>query len=71
MKLAGIVLIVLGLIAFCYQYIPVTETKQDAKIGPINISHQETHDLPIPPIIGGVLIVAGIVALVAGGRSNS
>jgi hypothetical protein len=71
MKLAGIILIVLGLIAFCYQYIPITETKQDAKIGPVNISHQETHDLPIPPIVGGVLVVAGIGALVLGGRSNS
>jgi hypothetical protein len=71
MKLAGIILIVLGLIAFCYQNIPITETKQDAKIGPVNISHQETHDLPIPPIVGGVLVVAGIGALVLGGRSNS
>jgi UDP-N-acetylmuramyl pentapeptide phosphotransferase/UDP-N-acetylglucosamine-1-phosphate transferase len=70
MKLAGIVLIVLGLVAFCYQYIPITETKQDAQLGPINISHQETHDVPIPPIIGGVCVVAGIVILVAGSRGK-
>jgi UDP-N-acetylmuramyl pentapeptide phosphotransferase/UDP-N-acetylglucosamine-1-phosphate transferase len=71
MKLAGIILIVIGLIAVCYQYIPITETKQDAQIGSLNISHQETHNVPIPPIVGGICIVAGVVALVAGGRTNS
>jgi UDP-N-acetylmuramyl pentapeptide phosphotransferase/UDP-N-acetylglucosamine-1-phosphate transferase len=71
MKLAGIVLIVIGIIAFCYQYIPITETKQDAQLGTINISHQETHNVPIPPILGGVCVVAGIVLLVAGGRGST
>jgi UDP-N-acetylmuramyl pentapeptide phosphotransferase/UDP-N-acetylglucosamine-1-phosphate transferase len=70
MKIAGIILIVVGIIALVYKYIPITETKQDAQLGPINISHQETHDVPVPAIIGGVCIVAGVVALVAGGRSN-
>jgi UDP-N-acetylmuramyl pentapeptide phosphotransferase/UDP-N-acetylglucosamine-1-phosphate transferase len=71
MKLAGIILIVLGIVAFCYQYVPITETKHDAQLGPINISHQETHDVPIPPIIGGVLVVAGVAALVLGARNKS
>ena len=68
MKIAGIVLIIIGVIALCYQYIPVTETKQDAQIGPLNIQHQETHNIPVPPIIGGVCIVGGVLALVMGGR---
>jgi uncharacterized membrane protein HdeD (DUF308 family) len=71
MKLAGIILIVIGLVAVCYQYIPITETKQDAQIGSLSISHQEQHNIPIPPIIGGICIVAGVVALVAGGRTSS
>jgi hypothetical protein len=70
MKLAGIILIVIGILALVYQFIPITETKQDAKIGPIEIQHQETHDIPVPPIIGAVCIVAGVAALVAGGRSK-
>jgi hypothetical protein len=70
MKLAGIILIVIGIIALVYKYIPITETKQDAQLGPINISHQETHDVPIPAIIGGVCIVGGVAALALGGRSN-
>ena len=55
MKLAGIVLIVLGILALIYQFIPVTETKQDAKLGPISIQHQETHYYPVT-IVGVVLL---------------
>jgi len=70
MKLAGIILIVLGILALVYQGFSYTQTKQDAKIGPLEIQHQETHDVPISPIIGAVCIVAGVVVLVAGGRTK-
>jgi len=70
MKLAGIILIVLGLLALVYQGFSYTQTKQDAKIGPIEIQHQETHDVPIPPIVGAVCIVAGVAALVADRRGK-
>jgi hypothetical protein len=69
MKLVGILLIVLGILALVYQYIPITETKQDAKIGSLEINHQETHEYPVQ-IVGGVLVVAGVAALALGGRSK-
>lgn len=67
MKLAGIVLIVLGVLACIYQYIPITQTKQDAKIGPLSIQHQETNYYPVT-IAGAVMIVAGAGCLVMGAR---
>jgi hypothetical protein len=67
MKLAGIILIVLGVIALCYQYIPVTETKQDLKIGDLSVQHQETHYYPVA-IAGGVAVVAGLGCIFAGTR---
>ena len=70
MKIAGIVLIVVGILALVYQEFSYTQTKQDAKIGSLEIQHQETHDVPIPPIVGGLCIVAGVVVLVAGGRTK-
>ena len=66
MKLAGIILVAIGILALVYQGFSYTETKQDAKIGPLEINHQETHDVPVPPIIGGVCIVAGVAALCRG-----
>jgi len=70
MKIAGIILIVLGILAMVYQGFSYTQTKQDAKIGSLEIQHQETHDVPISPIVGAVCIVAGVVILVAGGRGK-
>lgn len=67
MKLAGIVLIVLGILACIYQYIPVTQTHQDAKIGPLSIQHQETNYYPVT-IAGVVCIVAGVGCMFAGAR---
>ena len=62
MKLAGIVLIILGALACIYQFVPVTETHQDAKIGSLSIQHQETHYYPVT-IAGVVCIIAGIACV--------
>ncbi len=70
-KMAGIVLIVLGALALVYHEFTYTETKQDAQIGSLKIQHNETETVPLPPIIGGVFIAAGVAALFIGSRRNS
>jgi len=70
-KMAGIVLIVLGILALVYQGFTYTETKHDAQIGSLSIQHNETETVPLPPIVGGVFIVAGVAALFIGNRRNS
>ncbi len=71
MKIAGIALIVLGALALIYQGFTYTETKQDAQIGSLKIQHNETETFPLPPIVGGVFIAAGVAALFMGNRRNS
>jgi hypothetical protein len=71
MKIAGIVFIVIGILALIYGGFTYTQTKQDAKIGSLEINHQETHDVPVPPIVGGVFIVAGVAALAIGAKTKS
>jgi hypothetical protein len=66
-KIAGIVLIVLGVLALVYQGFSYKETKQDAQIGSLTIQHKETETIPLPPILGGVFIAAGVAALFIGG----
>jgi len=68
MKAFGIILIIVGVLCLVYQGFSYTQTKQDAKIGPINIQHDETHHVWIPPVIGGVCIVGGVAALALGAR---
>ena len=67
-KIIAIILIAIGICAFAYQGITVTTRKKDVDMGPVQISHQEKHNIPIPPIVGGVTLVAGIVLLVGVGR---
>ena len=67
MKLVlAITLIVVGMIGLAYGGISFTHQKKDVDLGPIQISH-ETHDtLPLPPIVGGVCLVAGVALLILG-----
>jgi uncharacterized membrane protein YidH (DUF202 family) len=70
MKLAGIILIIIGVLALVYQGFTYTQTEKDAQLGPITIQHQETHSVPLPPIVGAVCIVGGVVALGLGARNK-
>jgi hypothetical protein len=71
MKILGIVLIVLGIISFAYQGISFTKKEKIIDIGPIEATKEEKKTIPLPPILGGLLVVGGIVVLVAGSRKSS
>ena len=68
MKIAGIILIVIGVLALIYQGFTYTKTEKDVQLGPLQIQHDETHTVPIPPVVGGICIVGGVLALLVGGR---
>lgn len=68
MKIAGIVLIIVGALALAYQGFSYTTTEKDAEIGPLKIQHEETKHVPLPPIVGGICLAAGIGILVFGSR---
>ena len=70
MKLAGIILIVTGILALVYQGFTYTKTEKDVQLGPIQIQHDETHTVPLPPIVGAVCIVGGVLALGLSARSR-
>jgi hypothetical protein len=63
-------LIIIGVLALVYQGITYKQTEKDAQLGPVQIQHQETHTIPLPPIVGGVCIVGGVLALAFGARGN-
>ncbi|MHB8882815.1 MAG: DUF3185 domain-containing protein [Thermodesulfovibrionales bacterium] len=69
-SMIGIILIVVGLIAFAYQGITYTTREKVVDLGPIQISADKTRTFPLPPIVGGIALVGGIVLLVMGGRKN-
>ena len=67
--LAGIVLIVLGILSFAYQGISVTTQKKVVDVGPIHATKDEKHTLPLPPVLGGILLIGGVALLLTGQRS--
>jgi uncharacterized membrane protein YidH (DUF202 family) len=70
MKAAGILLIVLGVIALIYGGVTYTTHKKVIDLGPIQAEKKETHDIPLPPILGVVAIVGGGAMLLIGGKSR-
>ncbi len=68
--LIGIVLIVVGIIALAYQGITYTTREKVVDIGPIQMTADKTKTIPLPPIVGGIALVGGIVLLVAGGKKD-
>lgn len=70
MKLAGIVLIVLGALALAYQGIRYTTQEKLIDLGPLKVTSTEKKTIPLPPIVGGVAIVAGIAMVFADKRKR-
>ena len=63
MKLVGIVLIVLGVLALVYQGIQYTSKEKILDLGSIKLSADTKKTIPLPPIVGGVALVAGITLI--------
>ncbi len=64
MRLVAIVLIVLGIVGLAYGGISWTRRETVLDAGPIELSTEKRETLPLPPIVGGVCLVAGIALLV-------
>jgi hypothetical protein len=63
MKTAGIILIILGVLALAYQGIRYTTREKLIEIGPLNVTTTERKTIPLPPIVGGAAVVAGIALI--------
>ncbi len=70
MKLAGIILIVLGVLALAYQGIRYTTQEKLVDIGSLHVTTTEKKNIPLPPIVGAVAIVAGIAMVLADRRKK-
>ena len=68
MRIVGIILIVVGVLALIFQGITYTRDRQEVDIGPIEATVEEERTIPIPPVVGGLLLVAGVALVWVGGR---
>lgn len=68
--LLGIILIVVGIVAFAYQGITYTTREKVVDLGPLHVTAEKTKTLPLPPIVGGAALLGGIVLLVVGNKKG-
>ena len=69
-KIAGIALIVAGVLGLLYGSFSYTKDTHQAKIGPIELSVKETKTINVPVWAGVAGIVIGGALLVFGGRKG-
>jgi len=68
--IVAILLIALGVAAFGYQGITYTTREKVVDIGPLQMTAEKTRTFPLPPIVGVLALVGGIVLLVVTRNRN-
>jgi hypothetical protein len=71
MKAVGVVLIVLGVVGLAYGGFTWTTKEKVVDIGPVEVTQNKTRSLPLPPIAGGICLVAGVILLIGTGKRSS
>jgi uncharacterized membrane protein YidH (DUF202 family) len=69
-KLLGIVLIVLGILALVYGGFTYTREEHEARLGPLELSVEEKERVNIPVWAGVGAIVVGAGLLLVGGKKG-
>ena len=67
-SIVGILLVIVGVIGLAYGGITYTHREKVVDIGPIQATAEKHDRIPLPPIVGGLSLAAGVVLLVAGAK---
>ena len=60
----AVLLIALGIVAFTYQGITFKTREKAVDIGSLEVTTEKTKRIPLPPIVGAIALVGGIVLLI-------
>jgi len=67
----GILLIVLGVLGVAYQGFNYTHQEKILDVGPIHATAEKRDRVSIPPVLGGLALVGGIVLVAVGAKKHS
>jgi hypothetical protein len=68
MRIAGIVLMVFGVLALIYGGINYNKDRTVLKVGSMSVTATEHKSIPVPAVAGAAVLVAGAAILVVGRR---
>jgi uncharacterized membrane protein YidH (DUF202 family) len=69
-KLIGILLIVVGVLALAFGGFNYTTRERVVDLGPLKVDADKQHSLPIAPIAGVAALVGGIVLVMVGSKTR-
>ena len=67
-KLLAIALVAIGLVALAYQGISYTSRDKVIDLGPLHVTAERSHTLPLPPIVGAIALAGGLALLFMNGE---
>jgi hypothetical protein len=67
---AGIALLILGVVALAYQGITYTTQEKVIELGPLKASVEKERTIPLPPVLGALALVGGIVLIAVAVRRS-
>ena len=70
LMIVGIILIAIGVIALAYGGFSFTTSEKVAEVGPLKLEKDKTRSVPMPPVLGGLALIGGIVLVVVGARKG-
>ncbi|PYI90159.1 MAG: DUF3185 domain-containing protein [Verrucomicrobia bacterium] len=68
--IVGIILIIIGVIALTLGGISYTKREKVIDAGPLQVSADKEKTIPLPPVLGGICLVGGIVLVIVGSRRS-
>ena len=70
MKIVGLLLIGIGIVALALGGISYTKREKVVDIGPIEATAETRETIPLPPLLGGLALVGGVALMIAGSRKR-
>ena len=70
-RTVGIILVVIGIVALVWGGISWTREETVVDLGPLEATAETRETIPLPPVLGGIALVAGIVLLVIPARRRT
>jgi hypothetical protein len=64
----GVILLIAGLVGLALPVISYTTTEKVVDIGPVEVTADREKHVPVPPLVGGLAALAGLVIIVAAAR---
>jgi uncharacterized membrane protein YidH (DUF202 family) len=66
----GIILIIVGVVALALGGISYTKREKVINAGPLQVNADREKTIPLPPVLGGICLVGGIVLVIVGSRQT-